>query len=128
MTSVRNRIAALVAAGAVLLGAAVAQSRNPPSRGKNTTAKPDALVEYLDHVSARAIDPAPTTAGSLWSDNGRLANMVADYKASRVGDLVTISVAQNLSATSTGNVSTNRSFTASSGISAWPGSKSRTGI
>jgi flagellar L-ring protein precursor FlgH len=54
--------------------------------------------------------------------------MVADYKASRVGDLVTISVAQNLSASSTGNVATNRSLSASSGISALPGHLKTTGV
>jgi len=47
--------------------------------------------------------------------------MVTDYKASRVGDLVTISVAQNLSASSTGDVSSNRTFSANSGISALAG-------
>src|SRR5258708_18017003 len=54
--------------------------------------------------------------------------MVADYKASRVGDLVTINVTQNLSATSTGNVSTNRNFTASSGIAALPGQLKTAGV
>src|SRR5438477_3208021 len=92
-----------------------AQSR---SNKKASEAKSDGLAAYLQQVSAKALPAAPTTPGSLWTDSGRLANMVTDYKASRVGDLVTISVAQNLSATTTGNVSTNRSFTASSGISA----------
>ena len=69
-----------------------------------------------------------TTTGSLWTASGRLANMVTDYKASRVGDLVTISVAQNLSATSTGNVSTNRSFSANSGISALAGHIKTSGV
>jgi flagellar L-ring protein precursor FlgH len=91
------------------------------SKKKTIVAKPDGLAAYLQQVSAKALPSAPTTPGSLWTDSGRLANMVTDYKASRVGDLVTISVAQNLSATTTGNVSTNRSFTASSGISALPG-------
>ena len=54
--------------------------------------------------------------------------MVADYKALRVGDLVTISVAQNLSATSAGNVSSNRSFSANSGINALPGQLKTTGV
>jgi len=54
--------------------------------------------------------------------------MVADYKASRVGDLVTISVAQTLSATSTGDVSTNRSLSANSGITALPGQLKTAGV
>jgi flagellar L-ring protein precursor FlgH len=83
--------------------------------------KRDALTEYIRRVSGPP-SPAPVaTAGSLWIDSGRLANMVADYKASRVGDLVTISIAQNLSSTSTGDVATSRNFSASSGITALPG-------
>jgi flagellar L-ring protein FlgH len=127
-TSIQNGVAALLTVAAILLAPAAAQTKNSQSKNKSSAAKPDGLVEYLQHVSAKAIEPAPTTAGSLWSDTGRLANMVADYKASRVGDLVTISVSQNLSATSTGNVSTNRSFSASSGISALPGHIKTSGV
>jgi len=68
------------------------------------------------------------TLGSLWIDNGRLAYLVADYKASRVGDLVTISISQNLSSTNTGNVATNRSFSASSGITALGGHIKTSGV
>jgi flagellar L-ring protein precursor FlgH len=105
---------------AVSLAAAQANKKSP--------AKPDGLAAYLQQVSAKPLPAAATTPGSLWTDSGRLANMVTDYKASRVGDLVTISVAQNLSATTTGNVSTNRSFSASSGISALPGHIKTSGV
>jgi flagellar L-ring protein precursor FlgH len=100
------------------------------ARQKPNTVKPkrDTLADYLQRVSARTPEPLPVTPGSLWIDTGRLANMVADYKASRVGDLVTISVVQNLSATSTGNVSTNRAFAASSGITALPGQLKTAGV
>jgi flagellar L-ring protein precursor FlgH len=123
MSNLRNRIAAFLVVIAVILSPASA-----PARTKNGAAKRDGLADYVQRVSAKAADPAPNTMGSLWNDSGRLANMVADYKASRVGDLVTISVAQNLSATSTGNVSTNRSFTANSGIAALPGQLKTTGV
>lgn len=127
MSSLRNRMAVLAVA-AVFLG-----FLNPPgalakAKNKTSAAKRDGLTEYVLRVSAKAPEPAPTTPGSLWIDSGRLANMVTDYKASRVGDLVTISVAQNLSATSTGNVSTNRSLSASSGIAALPGQLKTTGV
>ncbi len=88
----------------------------------------DALAEYVQRVTAAAPAASATTLGSLWIDNGRLANMVADYKASRVGDLVTISVSQNLSSTSTGNVASNRSFSASSGITALGGHIKTSGV
>ena len=94
---------------------------------KNRAPKRDGLAEYVQRVSAR-LPTLRHNAGKLWNDSGRLANMVADYKASRVGDLVTISVAQNLSATSAGNVSTNRTFSANSGITALPGQLKTTGV
>ncbi len=101
---------------------------NAQHHKSSSTVARDGLVDYIDRISAKAAAPALTTPGSLWSDSGRLANMVTDYKASRVGDLVTISVAQNLSATSTGNVSTNRSFSANSGIAALPGQLKTAGV
>jgi flagellar L-ring protein precursor FlgH len=95
---------------------------------RGAVANRDGLAAYVERVSAKAPDPGPVTLGSLWNDSGRLANMVADYKASRVGDLVTITIAQNLSASSSGNVSTNRTFAASSGIAALPGQLKTTGV
>jgi flagellar L-ring protein FlgH len=100
---------------------------NTQAKDKDT-AKHDGLSDYLKRISAKAADPVPTTPGSLWNDTGRLADMVADYKASRVGDLVTISVAQNLSANNADNVSTNRAFSATSGIAALPGQLKTAGV
>jgi flagellar L-ring protein precursor FlgH len=88
----------------------------------------DSLAEYVQRVSNQSLEAPPSTPGSLWTDAGRLANMVADYKASRIGDLVTISVLQNLSASSTGNVSSNRAFSANSGITALPGQLKTAGV
>jgi flagellar L-ring protein FlgH len=100
------------------------------ARTKNKAAAPkrDALADYVQRVAGAAPVAAASTPGSLWIDNGRLANMVADYKASKVGDLVTISVSQNLSSTNTGNVATNRSFSASSGITALGGHIKTSGV
>jgi flagellar L-ring protein FlgH len=95
---------------------------------KNAAQKRDALADYVQRMSAAAPPASSSTPGSLWIDNGRLANMVADYKASRVGDLVTISINQNLSSTSTGNVATNRTFSASSGITALAGHIKTSGV
>lgn len=92
------------------------------------SAKRDDLADYLQRISARSLESGPTTLGSLWIDSGRLANLVADYKASRVGDLVTINITQNLSASSTGNVSTNRALSANSGITALPGQLKTAGV
>jgi flagellar L-ring protein precursor FlgH len=98
------------------------------ARDKTNAARESGLSEYLKRVSVPASESLSGAPGSLWRDSGRLANMVADYKASRVGDLVTISVAQNLSASSTGNLSSNRAFSANSGITALPGRLKTSGV
>jgi len=112
-----------IAVVALLISGAEAQAKN-----KAAAPKRDALADYLKRVSAAAPAASATTLGSLWIDNGRLANLVADYKASRVGDLVTISINQNLSSTNTGNVATSRAFSASSGITALGGHIATSGV
>jgi flagellar L-ring protein precursor FlgH len=123
MSRLEHGLVASIAGAAVLLFSSGAAAKDKPS-----TPARDGLADYIQRMSAKAPEPAPSTLGSLWNDSGRLANMVADYKAARVGDLVTISVAQALSATSTGNVSSNRSLSANSGISALPGQLKTTGV
>jgi len=98
------------------------------SFAKEKPVKRDTLAEYVQRMSAKEPERSSITVGSLWNDSGKFANMVSDYKASRVGDLVTISVAQNLSASSTGNVATNRTFSANSGITALPGKLKTAGV
>ncbi|MGB8061568.1 MAG: flagellar basal body L-ring protein FlgH [Candidatus Sulfotelmatobacter sp.] len=115
-----------IVAYAVLLSLAPCQLE--AQQKKNSAPAHDGLADYIRRISAKNPEAAPSTPGSLWNDAGRLADMVADYKASRIGDLVTISVAQNLSASSTGNVATNRAFSASSGITALPGQLKTTGV
>jgi flagellar L-ring protein FlgH len=119
----QSRLAVALTVAAVLLSSA-----NAPAKTKDAATKRSGLDDYVQRVSAKNPDPTPPTLGSLWHDSGRLANMVADYKASRVGDLVTISISQNLSASSAGAVATNRAFSASSGIAALPGQLKTTGI
>ncbi len=128
MPRTRRTTLARIIAGIAM---AVVLASEAGARPKDKTAPPkrDPLAEYVQRMSGPAASTVTlTTLGSLWIDNGRLANMVADYKASRVGDLVTISIAQNLSSTNTGNVATNRSFSASSGISALGGHIKTSGV
>ncbi len=65
--------------------------------------------------------PAEVTLGSLWTSTGALTNLQADYKASRLNDVVTIVVVQRTTAQATGNVGTQRDFNTSSGISGLAG-------
>ena len=47
-------------------------------------------ADYVARMQQQTV-PAPTdlTLGSLWSSNGAMTNLQADYKASRLNDLVT---------------------------------------
>ena len=87
--------------------------------------KQESLAEYVAH--AQTENPAPPLApGSCWVDAGPMAALSADYKAARVGDVITILVVQGLTSSNAGDVSTARTFSASSGINSLPG-KLKTG-
>lgn len=101
---------------------------SPKKKDKDASSKRDALSDYIRRMAGTAQAPAPSSLGSLWVDNGRMANLVSDYKASRVGDLVTINISQNLSSTNTGNVATSRALSASSGITALGGHITTSGV
>lgn len=107
----------------VLVASAIAAAgREKPIQGETL---PEYLVRMQQNpgTSANLLRP-----GSLWRDDGLLANLSADYKASHVGDLITITVAQDISAQNTGNVSTSRTFNASSGINALAGRINTAGV
>lgn len=111
---------------ASFLSASLAEA-SPKDKDKDSP-KHDALSDYIRRMMGTAQAPSRSTLGSLWVDNGRMANLVSDYKASRVGDLVTINISQNLSSTNTGNVATSRAFSASSGITALGGHITTSGV
>lgn len=98
------------------------------ARRKDTNAPTQNLSAYIERMQQQQFDLAPLTPGSLWNDNGRFAGIASDYKAARLGDLITIVVAQTLDAQSANNVSTNRTFNASSGITALAGQIKTTGL
>jgi len=87
------------------------------------------LSEYISRVEASSAAPTHVaTLGSLWLDNGKMADLSTDYKAKHVGDLVRILIVQDTTATNTANVGTDRSFKASSGIDALAGHVSTSGV
>ncbi len=98
------------------------------AKQSNKNVQQESLSSYIQRMQQQQLDLAPLTAGSLWTDNGRFAGVTTDYKAARAGDLITILVAQNLNAQSANNVSTNRAFNASSGITALAGQLKTIGV
>lgn len=87
----------------------------------------DSLAQYVARLESHASAPSPTL-GSCWLDAGRLASLSTDYKAAAVGDLITIVVAHSLTSSNAGDVSTARSYSASSGINSLPGKLKTGGI
>ncbi len=103
----------------VMLSTSVAWSR---AKSRNQ----ESLSQYIEKVGGHSTPAAELTAGSLWRDDSPLAVSSRDYKARVVGDLVTVLIVQDTSASNTANVATDRSFSANSGIDALPG-RIRTG-
>src|SRR5579862_2801951 len=54
------------------------------AKDKRSSPKHDSLSEYIQRMTGASPAPAPSSMGSLWVDNGRLANLVADYASSQV--------------------------------------------
>ena len=102
-----------------------------PAIAKGTAQKKiqqETLSQYVERMQQQSPDLAHATPGSLWTDNGRLVTMNADYKAMHVGDLITIVVAQGTTVNNANSVSAARTFNASSGISALAGHLKTSGV
>lgn len=81
-------------------------------------------AEYLARVQEQSPKETPGTLGSLYSPNGAFTDISADYKARRVGDVVTLIVFENTTAQSTGDVNTSRAYQTNSAITGLPGGTS----
>ncbi len=88
-----------------------------------------ARADYVARMQQQTLSPpADLPLGSLWTSNGAMTNLQADYKASRLNDLITIVVVQRTTAHATGNVGTQRDFNTTSGISGLAGHISTSGL
>ena len=105
----------------LMLFAAGAVAHDRPIQG-------EALSDYIQRMQQPVFEPKPATPGSLWNDNGQFARLSADYKAARLGDVITIVVVQDVNAQNAGTVATNRTFTANSSIAALAGHVSTSGL
>jgi flagellar L-ring protein precursor FlgH len=99
-----------------------------PCAAKSKPAPRSSLREYLERVTPSRGAVASRTPGSLWSDNGKLSDLAADYKAQHTGDLVEIVIVHDTVAENSGDVASDRSFQTSSGIQSLPGHISTSGV
>lgn len=94
----------------------------------SASTKPDSQklrADYIARMQQQSSAPEVTTLGSLYTPNGAFTDMSADYKAHRLGDIVTLLVSETTAAQSTGDVNNSRSFQANSAMTNIPGTSSQ---
>jgi flagellar L-ring protein precursor FlgH len=78
--------------------------------------------EYISRMEQQTPGAAESgTLGSLYLPSGALTDMVADYKARRIDDIVNLVVFEQTTAQSTGDANSSRTFQTSSAITNLPG-------
>ncbi|HTQ54218.1 MAG TPA: flagellar basal body L-ring protein FlgH [Bryobacteraceae bacterium] len=115
-------ISALLALACLVPSAAGAAKKKKPQAPEAS-----ALQRYVEQAKAAARAANDATPGSLWSSAALLNDLARDLRASRVNDTVTVQVAENASALSTGNVQTARTSSASASVSSLAGPQKAAG-
>ncbi len=100
----------------------------PFALGKTKKIQREDLAAYIERMQPQVPELPSGSPGSLWTDNGRLAFLTGDFKAGRVGDLITIVVVHDTTANNANSVSTARTLAASSGITALAGELKTGGV
>jgi flagellar L-ring protein precursor FlgH len=113
----------------VILGLLLALTCSPAgaAQKKKKDAGKSALDAYVKEATQRDSASEINPSGSLWSPSSRLGDLARDLRASQVDDLVTIVVAENASAVSSGTVKSARTSSANNSITALVGKKSAGG-
>lgn len=90
--------------------------------------KPTALDQYVREAESRSTtEESGRTPGSTWLISSTMGDLARDLKASHVDDVVTIIVAEQASAVSTGATQTSRKSSVNSSITALAGLTSSNG-
>src|SRR5579863_8062941 len=121
----RKMIGAVLALACMLSSAGAASKEKDQKKPKAPEAT--ALERYVAEATAAARAASDASPGSLWSSAALLTDLARDLRASRVNDTVTVLVAENASAVSSGNVQTARTSSAKSSITALGGMTKATG-
>ena len=79
------------------------------------------LDRYVSEAEARSAVSAAGTPGSIWAPGSRLADAARHVRASQVDDLLTVVVAEQASAVTTGTTKTQRSSSTKNSVSALAG-------
>ncbi|HYE23575.1 MAG TPA: flagellar basal body L-ring protein FlgH [Clostridia bacterium] len=112
------RVAATAAMLGVLVTVSVAKSKRADSRA-------DYIARLHRDIGA---DTGERSPGSVWAFDGRFADLASDNTARAVHDVVFVDIVEQTVAEASGNVASERSSSASSGISALAGRLNTGGI
>src|SRR6185437_17099702 len=74
-------------------------------KGNSGVIQRESMDEYLRRMQQTSSAAAALSTGSLWVTGSPLTDISSDYKARHVGDLITIIVVQDITATNAGSVS-----------------------
>jgi flagellar L-ring protein FlgH len=108
--------------GLLLLSAAAAGANK-----KKAPEQSSPLDRYVAEAEARSADAPAATPGAIWAPGSRLADAARDVRASQVDDLLTIVVAEQASAVSTGTTKTQRTSSSKNSVAALAGLTKATG-
>jgi flagellar L-ring protein FlgH len=114
---------AIVLLGVVLSLPLAAADKKKTTKASNQTP----LDVYVKQAQARSSEVPAPTPGAIWISSSRLADAARDVRASQVDDIVTIVVAEQASAVSTGATKTSRVSSTQNSISALGGITRATG-
>jgi flagellar L-ring protein precursor FlgH len=106
----------LVVLGAVLSMPLFAARKKTPAPPPETP-----LDRYVIEANARSAESTSTTPGAIWVAGSRLADAARDVRASQVDDVLTVVVAEQASAVTTGTTKTARTSSTKNSISALAG-------
>ena len=121
----RPRVLGIALALAVCAHTALAAAKK---KGTAAPTPPAPLDRYVAEAEARrSAESASTTPGSIWLAGSRLADAARDVRASQVDDVLTVVVAEQASAVTTGNTKTARTSSTKNIIAALVGITKATG-
>ena len=107
---------------AAIMGVPLAGKKKRPEVPPTTP-----LDRYVAEAEARSAEGASATPGSIWVPGSRLADSARDLRASQVDDILTIVVAEQASAVTTGTTKTQRSSSTANSITALAGITKKAG-
>jgi flagellar L-ring protein precursor FlgH len=83
--------------------------------------QPTDLDRYVAEAKARSAEAAAASPGSIWQPGSRLADAARDVRASQIDDLLTIVVAEQASAVTSGTTKTQRTSSTKNSVTALAG-------